>query len=289
MVISKNGDIISLALLFLWFSISIPTICYSSESCDPSFTYLEGRGERGPSEWGSLNPDWIACGNGTQQSPIDLPPYRGVEVSPYLGKLLRDYKPALATVENKGYGIMVKWEGDAGNIKINGTRYNLEDCHWHTPSEHTFNGSRYEMELHVVHRSCNDDKTAVIGILYKRGRPDPFLSKFANTLQVVELLQLIHHINKLKRKGCVREVGIVNPGGIKFGSRKYYRYIGSLTTPPCTEEAVWTVVKKVRTVSRTQLKALQNAVNEGFENNARPIQASNEGRIQLYSPYAHRI
>ncbi|CAN1728996.1 Alpha carbonic anhydrase 4 [Linum perenne] len=273
MVVSKNGDIISLALLFLWFSISIPTICYSSESCDPLFTY---EGKRGPSEWGSMNPDWIACGNGTQQSPIDLPPYRGVEVSPYLGKLQRDYKPALATVENKGYGIMVKWEGDAGNIKINGTRYNLEDCHWHTPSEHTFNGTRYEMELHVVHRSCND-KTAVIGILYKRGRPDPFLSK------------LIHHINKLRRKGSVREVGIVNPGGIKFGSRKYYRYIGSLTTPPCTEEVVWTVVKKVRTVSRAQLKALQNAVNEGFENNSRPIQASNGRRIQLHSPYAHRI
>lgn len=42
-----------------------------------------------------------------------------------------------------------------------------------------------------------------------------------------------------------KSVGIIDPRKIKIGSRKYYRYIGSLTTPPCYQNVIWTIVKKV--------------------------------------------
>jgi carbonic anhydrase len=71
--------------------------------------------------------------------------------------------------------VQLQWEGYAGYIEINGTQYELKQCHWHSPSEHTIDGQRFNMEAHMVHES-SDGKIAVVGILYKLGRPDSFLS-----------------------------------------------------------------------------------------------------------------
>ncbi|KAG6638450.1 alpha carbonic anhydrase 4-like [Carya illinoinensis] len=244
------------------------SIALESEVDDESlFTYTEGTG-KGPNNWSQIDPHWKACGHGKMQSPIDLLDRR-VQVFPALGKLKRDYKAAPAVARNRGHDITVVWKGDAGEININGTKYKLQQCHWHAPSEHTFNGSRYELELHIIHLSSNGE-IAVVGIVYKYGHPDPFLS------------ELFHHIKSVGEED--KDLGIVNPGLIKFGSRKYYRYIGSLTVPPCTEGVIWTMVKKVRTVSREQVAALREAVHDGFEANARPTQQSDSIAVEFYTP-----
>ncbi|KAI8567919.1 hypothetical protein RHMOL_Rhmol02G0158500 [Rhododendron molle] len=72
--------------------------------------------------------------------------------------------------------------------------------------------------------------------------------------------KLLSHIGSIGKEE--KDIGIVNPGDVKFGSRKYYRYIGSLTVPPCTEGVIWTIVKKVRTVSREQVRALRDVVHD---------------------------
>ncbi|KMZ73116.1 hypothetical protein ZOSMA_153G00080 [Zostera marina] len=64
----------------------------------------------------------------------------------------------------------------------------------------------------------------------------------------------------------------------------YYRYMGSLTTPPCTEGVIWTVMEQIRPISAKQVKMLKRAVETEFKKNARPIQAIHDRQIKLYQP-----
>ncbi|XP_022731633.1 alpha carbonic anhydrase 7-like [Durio zibethinus] len=234
------------------------------------FDYKENS-EKGPARWGEIHPEWSACSNGSMQSPIDMSNKR-VKIVSHLGKLKRSYKPSNATLRNRGHDMMLKWEGEAGAIEINGTEYALQQCHWHSPSEHTINGRRYDLEVHMVHQSA-DGKVAVVGIMYKIGRPDSFLSS------LVDHLAAITDVTEGERV-----VGVIDPRHIKIGSRKYYRYIGSLTIPPCTENVVWSIVRKVRTVTREQVRLLRVAVHDTSDSNARPLQSINNRSVQLFRP-----
>ncbi|CAI9105040.1 OLC1v1003872C1 [Oldenlandia corymbosa var. corymbosa] len=235
---------------------------------ESEFSYDE-EDNLGPGNWGKIKPEWSLCSNGTMQSPIDLMNER-VDVVSNLGQLHRDYKPSNTTLTNRGHDMMLSWVGDAGHIHINGTLYPLRQTHWHSPSEHSINGKRYDLEVHMVHQTP-EEKIAVIGIIYKIGRPDPFLPMIENDMKALA------HTTDLEKA-----VGILDPKQIKLGSRKYYRYIGSLTTPPCHQNVIWTIGKKVRTVSRHQLKMIREAAHE--RTNARPIQPLNQRRVKMYRP-----
>ncbi|XP_058005247.1 alpha carbonic anhydrase 7-like [Hevea brasiliensis] len=226
--------------------------------------------EKGPARWGELDPNWSTCSNGTMQSPINILK-RSVKIVSHLGRLDRDYKPSNATLKNRGHDMMLEWESGAGNVEINGTEYVLQQCHWHSPSEHTINGRRYALEMHMVHKS-QDGKVAVVGIIYKVGNPDSFLSSLRDHLRLVA-----------GPREAEKVVGLVNPYDIRI-SRKYYRYMGSLTTPPCTENVTWTISKKVRTVAKEQVRLLRVAVHHESGTNARPSQPTNGRLVQLYEP-----
>ncbi|MED6209580.1 hypothetical protein PIB30_056106 [Stylosanthes scabra] len=224
------------------------------------YDYTQGR-PKGPEQWGKLNPDWKLCSDGKSQSPIDIQT-KSVQQDPQLGWLHTEYKPAPAILQNRGHDLAVFWKEDAGKLNINGTDYNLLNCHWHTPSEHKIDGKEYIAELHMVHESSNGER-AVIAVLYELVNPDNFLEK---------LLPFIDIINQDDIN-----LGNVDPSLILFDHEKYYRYIGSLTTPPCTEGVIWTVIKKVQTASVKQIVDLKQAVGGVYTLNARPQQKI-EGR-----------
>ncbi|XP_023527587.1 alpha carbonic anhydrase 7-like [Cucurbita pepo subsp. pepo] len=239
---------------------------------ESEFNYIRGS-KKGPTRWGEIKKEWAMCNNGDMQSPIDLSSKR-VKVVKSLGQLKRKYKPSMAILKNRGHDITIKWEGDAGSIEINGTNYVLQQAHWHSLSEHTLNGRSYDLEVHLVHQSSNPDAKypiAVVGVFYKIGRPDAFLGKMSR---------------KIKELGEEKEkkAGRIDPRGIKMGGEKYYRYMGSLTVPPCTEGVIWNINKKVQTVSREQVSLLRSAVHDSAERNARPIQPHNGRHVDLYDP-----
>lgn len=228
--------------------------------------------ENGPTHWGEIKDEWSTCGTGKAQSPIDLSS-RHVSLVRHLGYLNHSYRPAEATIVNRGHDIMVRFQGDAGSVSINGTVYYLRQLHWHSPTEHSVNGRRYDMELHMVHESAQK-KAAVIGVFYEIGAHDAFLHTLEPYLEMIA-----------EQKDREEKVGVMDPRGARGRASVYYRYMGSLTTPPCTEGVIWTIVKRVRTVSKQQLELLREAVHDEMEKNARPRQEVNSRDVSMFRPY----
>uniref|UniRef100_A0A0D9X8S5 Carbonic anhydrase n=1 Tax=Leersia perrieri TaxID=77586 RepID=A0A0D9X8S5_9ORYZ len=240
----------------------------------PEFGYIPGS-PNGPEKWSTLNrPYWDACNNKSkdaEQSPIDLTNER-VKLMRNLGNLDYSYRPTNANITNLGYEIEVEFTANPGRLVTSGKTYQLKQLHWHSPSEHTVDGRRYDLELHLVHQDSKKIN-AVIGILYVIGNPDPFIRTLEPSIKKIA-----------NRKGKSEPIGMVDPSLAKSKDPVYYRYNGSLTTPPCTEGVIWTVFKMTQTVAKYQLDLLRDAVADGYENNARPLQNLNKRNINIFKP-----
>ncbi|CAN1770588.1 Alpha carbonic anhydrase 7 [Linum perenne] len=280
----NSSQLFTFSFFFFFFFASLvlisPLVTAQEVEDEREFDYIRGS-EKGPEKWGELKKDWGACKTGQFQSPIDMSDQRVKLLNRSLD-INRDYRPANSTIKNRGHDISLQWKGsDAGSIRINGTEYVLQQCHWHSPSEHTINGRRYDMELHMVHYNQETKQIAVMGVLYKAGKPCEFLSKLIKDVKSIELDEMDKSKHK---KEMEKSMGVIDPKEIRMGGKKYYRYIGSLTVPPCTEGVIWTINRKIRTVSRDQIKALRDAVHDYAEQNARPVQDLHQREVQLYDP-----
>jgi carbonic anhydrase len=267
----------SLALIFSLLTTLVLLTSYqamSQEVEDESEFNYDEESKIGPQHWGDIEPEWYLCKNGIMQSPIDLS-NQTVQIVNNLGRLQINYNPSNATLKNRGHDIKLELLANTSYLQINETQYILKQLHWHSPSEHTINGKRYDLELHLVHETPSG-KIAVIGVLYKIGLiPDPFLALLTKDLVAIS-----------NSTGAERAVGVVDPRIVNFSRNQYYRYMGSLTTPACTENITWTVVKEVKSVLKKQIELLQVAVHDESNTNARPLQPLNNRLVQLnyYGP-----
>ncbi|KAK4480824.1 hypothetical protein RD792_011675 [Penstemon davidsonii] len=132
----------------------------------------------------------------------------------------------------------------------------------------------FAAELHLVH-IADDGSVSVIAILFDYGRPDPLVAKIQNKLNELEY--------KVKRhEEAPVTVGPFHPEELRKRTHKYYRYVGSFSTPPCTENVIWSILGKVRSISREQVKALKAPLDMRCKNNNRPCQPLNGRHVELY-------
>lgn len=218
-----------------------------TEPCPPRYSYC---GYSGPAQWPHLPIEKNECG-ATMQSPIDV-----TTQTRRAGDAIRvAYKPSDATIRNTGHDIMVTpTEEDAGEIKIGAKEYKLRYLHFHFPSEHRVPGVEPVAEMHIVHQLKGGSEIAVIGVMLTRGpRPYPALAPvFAN----------------LPTKACSGTTHRVDFAGLlPENVSGYYTYVGSLTTPPCTQEVTWYVLGAAREIPAADVAKLA-ALGE----NARPLQ-----------------
>lgn len=212
-------------------------------------------GPGGPEHWGRLKGEYAQCSNGFRQAPIDLREGIAVDLEPPLF----DYRPVSFRVEDRGRWLQVSPFG--GGFSLLGRTYALENVRFVRPAETLLAGRQAPLEAQLLHRAA-DGSTAIVAVLFDAGTENRFVQGALNDLPLEPL-------------GSVQPPGrALDPGELLPAGRRYYTFLGSLSTPPCSEDVLWLVFKEAQQVSIEQLAILQRL----YPANARPVQAAN-GRI----------
>jgi len=210
-------------------------------------------GENGPENWAKLTPEYGACGTGKNQTPINLAGFVEADLKP----LKFAYQAGTSQIVNNGHTIQINY-APGSTVTINKVAYELKQFHFHAPSENQIKGKSYPLEGHFVHAD-KDGNLAVVAVMFKQGKADAALAKLWSQLpehegEPVALNTKLSAMSLLPKQ------------------KDYYRFSGSLTTPPCTEGVRWIVMKQPVSASAAQIDAFKKIMEH---DNNRPLQALN--------------
>lgn len=213
----------------------------------------EGKG--GPDNWAKLSPDYQLCASGQRQSPINIQGGIHVDLEP----IKFHYGPASYSVLDTGHTIQVN-VAPGQNIRVMEHTYHLIQFHFHKPSEERVNGRRYDMVVHLVHKD-DEGHLAVVALLVEAGPDNPIIQSVWNNLP-------------LEQGMVVSPSPLLDLSKLLPAKPDYWIYMGSLTTPPCTEDVLWMVMKQPIPASPDQISIFGRL----YPHNARPTQPDH-GRL----------
>jgi carbonic anhydrase len=213
----------------------------------------------GPTEWGSLSPEFATCKLGKHQSPIDI---HGAKTAD-LPAIEFHYQPSPLAVIDNGHTIQVNYAPGSW-IDIGGARYDLVQFHFHKPSEEKIDGKTHAMVAHLVHKNA-DGKLAVVAVLLDGGGANAMIDSIWKNLP------------KEKEKQVLVADTTVDASALLPKDHGYYTFQGSLTTPPCSEDVKWLVLKAPMKVSDGEIATFAGV----YPMNARPTQPLNGRLVQV--------
>jgi carbonic anhydrase len=206
--------------------------------------------EHGPAHWGEFAE---TCAQGKAQSPINIVTKKTVSMEPSHLISLDENLSTQGSEVNNGHALQINI-ANGGTVSAEGVTYKLVQFHIHGKSEEMINGKRYDLVAHMVHKS-ESGNLLVIAVLFNEGKTShpmiqTVIDSVGKTIDINPALLLPQHTDH------------------------YYEFMGSLTTPPCSENVKWIVMKEVQSVTKKQLVALRKF----YDHNYRPVQPLN-GRV----------
>lgn len=214
-------------------------------------------GAGGPDNWGKLKAEYATCASGRRQSPLDIRDGIAVDLEP----IQFEYPPASFRVVDSGRHLQVTVYG--GGFSLLGKRYELIRTVFHRPSEFTVGGRAFDMDVQLVHKS-DDGKQAIVTVLLEKGAENPVIQTALNNLPLEKGGEVAPPRQSIDINRLLPE------------NRRYFTFMGSLTTPPCTEDVLWLVLKQPQQISPEQLDIFQRL----YPPNARPVQPAHERIIK---------
>ena len=215
-------------------------------------------GAEGPANWAKLSSGYGTCKLGMSQSPVNIAASKSLRAD--LGPIELDYRPTPLSVVNNGHTIQANYSSDS-HMRVSGKTYKLLQLHFHSPSEDNVNGKPYDMQAHFVHKS-DGGQLAVLGVFLKKGKENPFIQKVWD--------EMPHKAGETQTSNAQ-----INGAELLPSNGTYYHFSGSLTTPPCSEDVQWYVLKTPVEVSARQIKQFVSVVGH----NARPTQPLNDREV----------
>ena len=208
--------------------------------------------ENGPAHWDEFS---NTCGTGHTQSPINIVPGKSVEMNHQYDLSMHEDVHTTAKVIDNGHSIKVTPK-TGGTITLHGEEFKLLQFHFHGKSEHTVNGKRYDMVAHLVHQNPKTKQLAVVAVFFEEGKNDAILDNILGNIG--------------------GEIRIDPQDLLPEDTAHYYHYIGSLTTPPCSENVQWYLLKQPAQASKEQIEAFRKY----YVDNERPVQELYDRHIE---------
>jgi len=234
-------------IIFVSLNLALAVTLFAQDHQSAHWGYS---GDQGPSHWADLSPEFAICHSGHRQSPIDIRNPKKAD----LPALEFDYKPSPLHIIDNGHTIMINYS-PGSSLRVGDKQFALKQFHFHRPSEERIDGKSYEMSLHLVHADENGN-LAVVAVLLKRGADNALID------------ELWSDVPPEKEHEVALDKVQINAGALLPANLGYYTFAGSLTTPPCTENVTWFVLKQPVTVSGTEIQRFEKL----YRQNARPTE-----------------
>ena len=227
------------------------TFCSSSIAASTHWTY---EGKHGSEHWGELSSKFTTCKSGVNQSPIDI---TGA-IESKLPKLSIDYQASSVELINNGHTVQANISGE-NTFSNDAGKFELKQFHFHAPSENTIAGKSFPLETHFVHADENG-RLAVIGVMFEEGKENKTLAMLWNKMP-----------NKTGNTASFSS--LLNSKDLMPVDASYFRFNGSLTTPPCSEGVRWFVMKQPINASKSQISKFVKTMGGATNRPVQPINA----------------
>jgi carbonic anhydrase len=222
---------------------------------EPRWAYT---GAHGPEHWGQIRPAYSACASGLRQAPIRIDTRQTLQGP--AEPLQLAYASSGGRVAHTGQTLWVDVAGQ-NTLTVRGSTFQLEHLQFHHPAEIRIDDKTHAMAVHLLHRN-EQGQMAMLVVLLETGQPHPEIDKIWT------------HMPLEVNDSVPMPTGGMDLRALLPTDARYYQFMGSLNTPPCTEGVLWLVMKQPMTISPEQLRLFAQL----FPMNARPVQALH-GRV----------
>lgn len=211
-------------------------------------------GAAGPAHWGAMDAHNSVCDTGRSQSPVNIAAALTVGLPP----LQLQYAGQGKTIVDNGHTVQVDFDGGSA-LTLDGANFALKQVHFHAPSENQINGKSYPLEAHLVHADASGN-LAVVGVMFEHGTLNSGLEKLWAQMPT-------------SKNTAVALKAAFSPTEILPATREYFRFSGSLTTPPCSEGVRWLVLKSPVTASPDQVSQFEKLMGQPTNRPVQPLHA----------------